>query len=116
MSLEQKFKKDDLIVWDNRTWLIVNVDDKLYELKLVNQDGSLSKNHGFGGYMDISVIDATAKLYKIEKKTESYADSENLYEGGSIRRIQRQNKTKRESKISQKKRGSKLRRRVSKKN
>jgi len=101
MSAQQKFKIGDFILWNDRTWLVVNVDDKLYELKLVD-NGSLSKKHGIGGYIDISIIDATAKLFKIEnyvKKTETSLD--NLYEGGLGRRVR---------KLSLKKRGSKIRR------
>ncbi len=64
---EAKFKKGDFIVWDGIIWLVVNVDNILYELKLANKK-QMTARHGNGGYMDIQTIDKTATLFEMSLK------------------------------------------------
>ena len=64
MASVQKFKKGDYIIWDRILWLVLNTDNKMYELKLVNPNQFTTK-HGNGGYLDTSFIDETATIYTI---------------------------------------------------
>jgi hypothetical protein len=65
---EAKFKKGDFIVWDGIIWLVVNVDNETYDLKLANQK-QFNTKHGNGGYMDIQTIDKTATLFEMSLKS-----------------------------------------------
>jgi hypothetical protein len=62
MSESQRFKVGDFIIWDNITWLVVNTDNNLYELKLANSK-QFTRRHGNGGYMSSDKIDETATLF-----------------------------------------------------
>jgi hypothetical protein len=64
MSVVQKFKAGDFIIWDRIKWLVLNTDNNLYELKLVNAKQFTTK-HGNGGYMSSVLIDETATLFEI---------------------------------------------------
>ena len=61
MSSAQKFKVGDQIIWDRILWTVVNVQNQMYELKLVNPK-QFTTRHGNGGYMDAYEIDKNATL------------------------------------------------------
>ena len=67
MSSEPKFKVGDYIKWDRILWLVVNVENNIYELKLVNPS-QFNTRHGNGGYMDSNEIDKTATLVETVSK------------------------------------------------